>query len=178
MATNTKDQWVIEFRSGTFFQNLEAERGGPKETAQKFDSKQEAEEFMSQHEWILFNGGMALLIENKKFDINEELRLVSFKCQMRRDWERYDAAKRLGYLCKSRRILPGQIWFHPKMIRLILIFNISEEGLVVIDNGSECSGIHKSELNEENGWIPITWIDPRVYGGEHEFKKMIEGEYD
>lgn len=54
--------WAIEFRNGSFFQNLEAERGGPKESAQKFESKADAETFMRKHEWILFNGGMALKV--------------------------------------------------------------------------------------------------------------------
>lgn len=52
--------WVIEFRSGSYFQNLEADRGGRKDTAQKFASKEEVEAFMREHEWILFNGGMAV----------------------------------------------------------------------------------------------------------------------
>lgn len=52
-------QYVIEFRNGSFFQNLEAENSGPKETAQKFNSKQECVEFMDKHDWVYFNGGMA-----------------------------------------------------------------------------------------------------------------------
>lgn len=51
-------QYIIEFRNGSFFQNLEAERGGPKETAQKFNSKQECIDFMNKNQWIYFNGGM------------------------------------------------------------------------------------------------------------------------
>lgn len=54
-----EDVWVIEFRSGTYFQNLEADYGGPKETAQKFASKAEAENFMNANRWMWFNGGMA-----------------------------------------------------------------------------------------------------------------------
>lgn len=53
-------QYVIEFRNGGYFQNLEAENSGPKETAQKFNSKQECIEFMKNNQWILFNGGMEM----------------------------------------------------------------------------------------------------------------------
>ena len=53
-----KMQYVIEFRNGGYFQNLEAENSGPKETAQKFNSKQECVEFMNKHEWIYFNSGV------------------------------------------------------------------------------------------------------------------------
>lgn len=52
--------WVIEFRSGTYFQNLESERGGPKQTAKQFDSEAEANTFMRKNTWILGNGGMAV----------------------------------------------------------------------------------------------------------------------
>lgn len=52
--------YVIEFRSGTFFQNLEADNGGPRNTAQCFTSVKEADSFMRRHEWILMNGGMVL----------------------------------------------------------------------------------------------------------------------
>lgn len=55
----SEDVWVIEFRSGTYFQNLEADHGGPKETAHKFASKAEAESFMNANQWMWFNGGMA-----------------------------------------------------------------------------------------------------------------------
>lgn len=52
--------WVIEFSSGTFFQDLGATRGGPVITAQKFRTKHLAVEFMEAHSWIYFNGGMAI----------------------------------------------------------------------------------------------------------------------
>lgn len=55
--------YVIEFRSGTFFQNLDADKGGPRETAQRFDTADAADDFMREHEWILFNGGMAVPAE-------------------------------------------------------------------------------------------------------------------
>lgn len=51
--------WAIEFRNGSFFQNLEEKNGGPSATAKQFSSKEEAIEFMSHHAWIYFNGGMA-----------------------------------------------------------------------------------------------------------------------
>jgi hypothetical protein len=53
-------RFVIEFRSGTFFQNMEAENGGPCGTAQRFATRDEAERFMEKHDWILFNGGMVV----------------------------------------------------------------------------------------------------------------------
>lgn len=56
-----QEKFIIEFRSGSFFQNLEADRGGPASTAQTFASKKEAEDFMNKHNWIYFNGGMAVL---------------------------------------------------------------------------------------------------------------------
>jgi hypothetical protein len=52
--------WVIEFRNGSFFQSLEAEHGGPRASAQQFRSERAADLFMREHEWILFNGGMAV----------------------------------------------------------------------------------------------------------------------
>lgn len=55
-----KREHVIEFRSGSFFQNLKADRGGPMNTAQRFESKEAAESFMAEHWWILLGGGMAV----------------------------------------------------------------------------------------------------------------------
>jgi len=52
--------YVIEFRDGSFFQSLEADHGGPKATAQRFESIHAADNFMRSHEWILFYGGMAV----------------------------------------------------------------------------------------------------------------------
>lgn len=55
-----KLEYIIEFRSGTYFQNLEAEYGGPAKTAQRFETELEADRFMSEHPWILFHGGMVV----------------------------------------------------------------------------------------------------------------------
>lgn len=54
--------YVIEFRSGTYYQNADADKGGPMATAQRFDTKEEANLFMHEEEslWILFAGGMAV----------------------------------------------------------------------------------------------------------------------
>jgi hypothetical protein len=57
---------IIEFRSGSFFQNLEADHGGPRETAQRFTSTDEANAFMRTHTWIAFYGGMAVLAHGGK----------------------------------------------------------------------------------------------------------------
>ncbi|MBU0624722.1 hypothetical protein KKF05_00050 [Patescibacteria group bacterium] len=54
------DLWVIEFRNGGLFQNLEATNSGPLETAQRFETKEAAERFMQQNEWIYDNGGMVI----------------------------------------------------------------------------------------------------------------------
>jgi hypothetical protein len=53
-------RWVIEFRSGTFFQDIEAAHGGRVQSAQRWDTKEEAEKFMDDNPWISFNGGMAM----------------------------------------------------------------------------------------------------------------------
>lgn len=45
---------VIEFRSGSYFQNLAADRGGPKSTAQRFDSADDADAFMKDHPWVIY----------------------------------------------------------------------------------------------------------------------------
>ena len=54
------NKWVIELRNGSYFQNLDADEGGPIKTAQRFDSKEAAEEFMDHNLWIYHNGGMAI----------------------------------------------------------------------------------------------------------------------
>ncbi len=58
-----QQEYVIEFRSGSFFQNLEADNGGKMATAQRFASKKKADDFMREHEWISFNGDMAMAID-------------------------------------------------------------------------------------------------------------------
>jgi hypothetical protein len=51
---------VIEFRNGSYFQDLSSNNGGPYATAQKFPTKDAATAFMDEHEWIYLNGGMAV----------------------------------------------------------------------------------------------------------------------
>lgn len=53
-------RYIIEFRNGSFFQNLNDDNGGKRETAKQFASKKKAETFMRKHEWIRFNGGMVV----------------------------------------------------------------------------------------------------------------------
>jgi hypothetical protein len=53
-------QWVVEFRSGSFFQNIEAGCGGRVQSAQRWDTREEADAFMNHNPWIYFNGGMAV----------------------------------------------------------------------------------------------------------------------
>lgn len=50
--------WLIEFRNGSYFQGLYAERGGRAETAQRFGTAETAYWFMRQHEWILPYGSV------------------------------------------------------------------------------------------------------------------------
>lgn len=54
---------VIEFRSGNYFQNLTANRGGPLDTARVFDDKAAAQAFMDANDWIYWNGGMAVEVQ-------------------------------------------------------------------------------------------------------------------
>lgn len=54
----TTPRWVIEFRSGRFFQNLEAEHGGPASSAQRFLTRDAASRLIEQHDWMTFNGAM------------------------------------------------------------------------------------------------------------------------
>ncbi len=55
-----KTAYAIEFRNGSYFQGLDADRGGSLATAQTFSSEGEADDFCHKHEWILFNGGMVI----------------------------------------------------------------------------------------------------------------------
>jgi hypothetical protein len=52
--------FAIEFRSGSYFQDLDAEHGCTIERSQRWPTRDEAERFMDQHEWILMNGGMVV----------------------------------------------------------------------------------------------------------------------
>lgn len=61
----SKGSWGIELRNGNYFQNLRAGRSGPRETAQRFASKEAAERFTREHEWILWYGGMAVPLEQE-----------------------------------------------------------------------------------------------------------------
>jgi len=62
-------RWVIEFRSGTFFQHIEAEHGGRVRSAQRWGTKREAEAFMDENPWICFNGGMTVEHELPEDDL-------------------------------------------------------------------------------------------------------------
>ncbi len=55
--------WAIEFRNGSYFQNLEADNGGAIGSAQRFRNKVDTESFMNSHEWIYHHGGMAVEIK-------------------------------------------------------------------------------------------------------------------
>jgi hypothetical protein len=57
---NPQKSFVIEFRSGSYFENLDAEHGCTIKHARRWPSREEAEHFMDQHVWILMNGGMVV----------------------------------------------------------------------------------------------------------------------
>lgn len=54
--------YAIEFRNGTYLQSLDSDRGGPKATAQKFDSGEDAQALITRNFWIGFAGGMVVPI--------------------------------------------------------------------------------------------------------------------
>jgi len=55
-----RGRYVIEFRSGAFFQSLDAKTGGPIVTAQRFASRRDATKLADEHPWIWANGGCVL----------------------------------------------------------------------------------------------------------------------
>lgn len=60
MPPANREEAVIQFRSGTFFRDLDDKNGTSRDRARVFPSKGAADAFMREHEWILFNGGMAV----------------------------------------------------------------------------------------------------------------------
>lgn len=56
----------IEFRSGSYFVDLDSPRGGTLTYAFRWPTEQAAEDFMSQHEWILYNGGMVVPVRSAR----------------------------------------------------------------------------------------------------------------
>ena len=60
LAQISPKSFAIEFRSGSYFENLEAERGCTVDRARRWPSRDEAEDFMIEHEWLAFNGGMVV----------------------------------------------------------------------------------------------------------------------
>ena len=57
---STTVSYLIEFRSGSFFRDLDADRGTSRKDARRFASRAEALRFMRRHDWIVFNGGMVI----------------------------------------------------------------------------------------------------------------------
>jgi hypothetical protein len=53
-------EFVIELRSGGYFQTLDADHSGPLKSAARFPTKEAATRFMDEHEWIYMHGGAAL----------------------------------------------------------------------------------------------------------------------
>lgn len=52
--------YVIEFRNGSYFRNLDADNGGTIEQARRFNSHRDASAFADLHQWIWMNGGMVV----------------------------------------------------------------------------------------------------------------------
>ena len=51
-------KYIIEFRNGSYFKDLQSQIGCDAIAAKRFETKEECEELMDKHDWILFNGGM------------------------------------------------------------------------------------------------------------------------
>ncbi len=49
--------FVIKFKNGSYFQSLGTRTSGPLTTAKRFDTGDEAVQFLVKHEWILLDGG-------------------------------------------------------------------------------------------------------------------------
>lgn len=58
IAIEDHQQWVIQFASGRYFQNLKIDVGGPLSAAMTFSSREAIDEFMLDHTWI-HRGGMS-----------------------------------------------------------------------------------------------------------------------
>lgn len=54
--------WVIEFRNGFYFRTLDDDHSVSIEQAMRFPTMRAADDFVTKHEWILFNGGMPIEI--------------------------------------------------------------------------------------------------------------------
>lgn len=59
-------EYVIEFRSGSYFVDLDAPRGGTLAYAFRWPSEESARAFADQHEWIWFNGGMIVPVTTRR----------------------------------------------------------------------------------------------------------------
>lgn len=57
-------KYVLEFRSGSYFVDVDADRGGPLSKAARFDSQESATAWFESHApWVWFNGGMVVAVE-------------------------------------------------------------------------------------------------------------------
>lgn len=100
VSTTYAGDWVIEFRNGSFFQNIEAETGGPLETAHRFASREDIDRFYEAHGWILANGAMALYKPDPRAALTYHL--AEAKRLIREAWDAWDSdddvkcGKRIG----------------------------------------------------------------------------------
>lgn len=53
-------KYLIEYRSGSYFPDLQERMGVSMKAARQFESKQDAEDFMKKNCWIYFYGGMVV----------------------------------------------------------------------------------------------------------------------
>ena len=61
-----KDEWVIEFRNGSFFVSPKADHGGSLDQAMRFGSEEEAENYADYNvPWVWFNGGMVCTVQSR-----------------------------------------------------------------------------------------------------------------
>ena len=51
-------KYIIEFRNGTYFKDLNSQHGCDAIAAKRFGTKEECEELMDKYDWIVLNGGM------------------------------------------------------------------------------------------------------------------------
>lgn len=61
-----KDEWVIEFRNGSFFTAPKADYGGTLERAMRFSSEDEAHNYADHNvPWVWMNGGMVCTVQSR-----------------------------------------------------------------------------------------------------------------
>ena len=93
--------YYIEFRDGSYFQSLEAVKGGQIKTAKAFSTKADAEAFMDAHGWIYANGGMA--VQHSPLSGEERVRVMHTIARVRASLEALEIA-----LKTETKVDPGE----------------------------------------------------------------------